>query len=104
MNLILSPSSLAAVTTRPAIESQCPPRYLVAECNTISAPSKSGFCKAGEANVLSTQSQQPDAFAILAIAEMSDIFKVGLVGVSIQISFVLVVMALNTFSAFELST
>src|SRR5882757_3925684 len=104
MNFIRSPNSFSFATTRPAIKSQCPPRYLVAEWTTISAPRERGCCKAGEANVLSTQRRQWLAFAILAMASMSDTFKVGLVGVSIQISFVLGVMAWKTFTAFVVST
>ncbi len=42
------------VTAIPRIASEWPPRYLVAEWNTMSAPSSSGRWSAGDANVLST--------------------------------------------------
>ena len=59
INFIFSPSCSSFVTTSPAIRSLWPPRYFVAECTTISAPSERGCCKAGEAKVLSTQSKHP---------------------------------------------
>ena len=46
-------TSSSFVTATPRIVSECPPRYLVAEWNTTSAPSSSGRWRAGEANVLS---------------------------------------------------
>ena len=76
----------------------------MALCTTISAPSVRGCCKAGEAKVLSTQSKQRLALAICAMASISLIFNVGLVGVSSQMSLVLGVMALNTFSGSVVST
>ena len=63
-----------------------------------------GCWSAGDANVLSTQRRQLFAFAIFAIASISETFRVGFVGVSIQINFVFGVIALKTFSAFVVST
>ncbi len=74
------------------ITSLCPPKYLVTECITISAPSAKGFCKKGEANVLSTAQINLFAFAIFAQASISIICMVGLVGVSSQIIFVFALM------------
>ncbi|NBQ40890.1 MAG: aldehyde dehydrogenase family protein, partial [Alphaproteobacteria bacterium] len=39
--------------------SLCPPKYFVEECITISAPKSNGFCKYGDANVLSTHKIVP---------------------------------------------
>ena len=48
------PSIFSDPASTPAVRSLCPPRYFVAECMTMSAPSASGFCKTGVAKVLST--------------------------------------------------
>ena len=45
--------------------------YLVVECSTMSAPSSSGCCSAGEAKVLSTNTFMFDDAASCAIAPMS---------------------------------
>ena len=58
--------------------------YLVVECTTMSAPSSSGCCRYGLANVLSTTSSPSTACAASAIARMSSTFSSGFVGVSIQ--------------------
>ena len=54
----------------------------------MSAPSASGCCRYGEANVLSTTSSAPAAPAMSANAAMSAMPSSGLVGVSHQITFV----------------
>ena len=77
-----SPSS--DVAAKPPTRSEWPPRYLVVECTTRSAPSSSGRCSAGDAKVLSTTRIAPAECAALAAAAMSTTFSSGLVGVSIQ--------------------
>ena len=52
----------------------------------MSAPSASGCWRYGVANVLSTTTRAPAAWAASAAARMSTMFSVGLVGVSIQTS------------------
>ena len=52
----------------------------------MSAPRASGVCRNGVANVLSTTSSAPAAFAAAATAAMSTMLSSGLVGVSIQTS------------------
>src|SRR5215470_16748821 len=79
-----SPSSGSATTTAPPTTSEWPPRYLVVEWTTASAPSASGFCRYGEANVLSTTSSAPASAHSSATALMSTIDSSGLVGVSTQ--------------------
>jgi len=54
----------------------------------MSAPSVSGRCRIGVANVLSTSSCAPASCAIPPRAWMSKIFIRGFDGVSIQMSFV----------------
>ena len=61
--------------------------YLVVLCTTTSAPSSSGRCRYGEANVLSVTSSAPCAWATSPSARMSMIDSSGLVGVSAQMSF-----------------
>ena len=58
--------------------------YFVVECTTMSAPSSSGCCRYGLANVLSTTSRPPTSCVASAIARMSSTFRSGFVGVSIQ--------------------
>ena len=58
--------------------------YFVTLCTTTSAPRASGRCSAGEANVLSTTTRTPAAWASADTAAMSTIFSSGLEGVSIQ--------------------
>ncbi|KXW68453.1 hypothetical protein MPHL43072_22240 [Mycolicibacterium phlei DSM 43072] len=72
--------------------------YLVVECSTMSAPSSSGCCKAGEANVLSTNTFTRASWATAAIPEMSAIDSSGLVGVSTRMTRVLSVIAARTAS------
>jgi len=81
------------VTAIPRIVSEWPPRYFVAEWNAMSAPSASGFWRAGEANVLSTTRNGralPDCSArsrsVFAAAAMSVSLRFGFDGVSNQTS------------------
>ena len=62
--------------------------YLVIECNTKSIPKLQGFCKKGEAKVLSTTDIKLWDLAKLAMNLRSVIFNNGFEGDSIQISFV----------------
>ena len=56
------------VTTAPPIRSEWPPMYFVTLCTTASAPSSSGRCSAGVANVLSTTTRAPASCAACATA------------------------------------
>ena len=89
-------------TTAPDTESEWPPRYLVAECTTASAPSSSGRWYTGVANVLSTATKASRARA--TIAGTSITFSVGFVGVSTHTSFVSGVTAASTASRSVWST
>jgi hypothetical protein len=51
----LHTKSSSFIIKAPAITSECPARYFVAECITISAPKSNGFCKYGVAKVLSAK-------------------------------------------------
>ena len=77
------------VLSVPAITSECPFRYLVAECITMSAPSSKGRVSTGVATVESTATRAPAACAISQVAAMSVIVHSGFAGVSIQISLIL---------------
>ena len=81
-------ASSRAVASAPATTSECPLRYLVAECITMSAPRLSGWLKIGVATVESTASTAPAPRAIAATAVMSVMVHNGLAGVSIQTSLV----------------
>ena len=83
------------VATKPPITSEWPPRYLVVEWRTMSAPSESGCCRYGVANVLSTTTSAPAACAASAAARMSTMFSSGFVGVSSQTMRVLLVQVLG---------
>ena len=74
------------VPAKPPTTSECPPRYFVVECTTMSAPRSSGVWRYGVANVLSTTSRAPAAWAASATAAMSTTFRSGFVGDSIQTS------------------
>jgi len=87
----------------PMSTSAWPPMYLVAELVTKSAPSKMGDYNTGLQKVLSTQVIASCLVAISQIFLMSHIFRVGLVGVSIQIAFVLGLMVLSTVSRLHMS-
>ena len=67
--------------------------YFVVECVTRSAPRSSGCWRYGLANVLSTTATAFALCASAAIAAMSMTLSIGLVGDSIQTSFVLFVIA-----------
>ena len=103
-NASLSPSSASAATSAPPTTSECPPRYLVVECTTTSAPSASGCCRYGEAKVLSTTSSAPASRATAASAATSAMDSSGLVGVSTQMIFVLSRTAARTWSASAMGT
>src|SRR2546421_12736325 len=77
-----SASASSDVATNPPTTSECPPRYLVDECTTASAPSSSGCCRYGVANVLSTTTRAPRLCASSLTASMSTMLSAGLVGVS----------------------
>src|SRR5690606_5783442 len=93
-----SASGLAFTTTRPAITSVWPARYLEALCITISAPIGMGCCSKGVHKVLSTTSSMLCWLAILLMDWMSDIFSVGLVGDSSHIRRVRGVIAADMLS------
>jgi len=82
-------NTLLLVVIVPIIISACPPIYLVAEFVTKSAPSKIGLYITGLQKVLSTTEMTPFSLAHSHIFLISHIFKVGLVGVSIQMTLVL---------------
>ncbi len=71
-------------TSAPPCTSLWPPRYLVVECSTTSAPSASGCCSAGVAKVPSTSSCAPRACAISASRARSTTFISGFDGLSAQ--------------------
>ena len=79
---IFSASSASLTMMAPPTTSECPPMYLVVECTTTSAPRASGFCRYGEAKVLSTTRRAPASCASVARAAMSVIFIIGFDGVS----------------------
>ena len=64
-------------TTIPPIDVPCPPIHFVAEWMTMSAPCRIGWQRSG-ANVLSTTSGIPWAWATSAIAAMSGTSSRGL--------------------------
>src|ERR1700736_3981542 len=70
--------------------------YLVVECSTTSAPSASGCCSAGDANVLSTNTFAECCLPSSAMAPTSAMESNGLVGVSTQTSRVCCVIAPRT--------
>ena len=65
-------------TSTPAMTSEWPDRYFVADSATRSAPSSSGRQRYGEANVLSTMRAAPWRWAMAASAARSDTTIVGL--------------------------
>ena len=96
--------SSRAVASTPAITSEWPLRYFVAECITMSAPSDSGRVNTGVAAVESIASFAPALCAISATAAMSVMPHSGLDGVSIQMSFVSGYIAARTASTLPMST
>ena len=81
-----SPNSAVAAITAPPTTSEWPLIYFVVECTTISAPNLIGFCNAGDKNVLSAATSAPHCLAVSVTALISVKRKIGLLGVSIQIS------------------
>ena len=77
-NLPLSHGNLPLSTTTPASVVPWPPRYLVALCTTMSAPSAIGLHSAGLGTVLSITSGTPCACATSATAAMSSTTRLGL--------------------------
>src|SRR5260221_13797011 len=75
-----------------------PPRNLVAECTTISAPWLIGWQRYGDAAVLSTMKGMPASLAIAAIALRSTMLIAGLPSVSEKIALVLGFSALRKFA------
>src|SRR5439155_1032995 len=73
------------VASAPAMTSEWPLRYLVAECITMCAPSSIGRVSTGVAEVESTATVAPVSRAISVAAAMSVMSQVGFAGVSIQI-------------------
>ena len=97
MFLILSQNSdFCAVVRDPPKTSLWPPIYFVVECITMSAPNKIGFCKAGEAKVLSTAKIKWFDLQILPRASISVILSSGFDGVSAQIITVFGFIKLST--------
>ena len=88
--------------TMPPTTSEWPPMYFVVECTTTSAPSSNGFCRYGEAKVLSTTSAA--CFFTAAMASMSTMSSIGFVGVSTQMALVLSLTAAATSSGLVMST
>ncbi len=78
--------------------------YLVVLCKAIVAPSLSGFCRYGDAKVLSTVSISPYSRATFATARMSRTTMSGLVGDSIQTVRVLGRTARASYSGSRAST
>ena len=80
------------MTATPRIVSEWPARYLVAEWNTMSAPSSNGRWSAGDANVLSTTTSgrpppsAPRRATVATVATMSTTLRCGFDGVSNQTS------------------
>ena len=62
----------------PPMAVPCPPRYLVAECTTMSAPCSIGRMRYGVGTVLSTISGTPTAWAASATARKSSTSSCGL--------------------------
>ena len=69
-----------AATAMPPTESEWPFKNFVVEWTTRSAPMASGFCRYGDANVLSTTTSAPRSWAISERSAMSQIVIVGFVG------------------------
>ncbi|MNC92063.1 hypothetical protein D3C83_84260 [compost metagenome] len=62
----------------PPMQVPCPPRYLVSECTTMSAPCSNGRHRYGVGTVLSTMSGAPCACAIFARRSKSVTLPSGL--------------------------
>ncbi len=70
-------------TIAPPIDVPCPPRYLVAECRTMSAPKSSGRHRYGVASVESTARGTPAACATFPSASRSATVPAGLATISV---------------------
>jgi hypothetical protein len=79
-----SPAPASLATTAPPTTSLWPFTYLVVECTTRSAPSASGFCSAGDRNVLSTANKAPARWLAREGRARSVSRSSGLLGVSAQ--------------------
>ena len=77
-NLPLSQGNLPLSTNTPASVVPWPPRYLVAEWTTMSAPWRKGLHKNGDGTVLSTIKGTPWACATSATAAISSTVRLGL--------------------------
>ena len=90
MDLMRSHSGVSSrALSVPAMTSECPLRYFVAECITMSASNSNGRVRTGVATVESTATMEPAACAISHVKAMSVIVHSGFAGVSIQTSLVL---------------
>src|ERR1700761_4235403 len=85
-------SSFTGVINAPPVRSLCPPKYLVAECITRSAPKLRGCWQTGVAKVLSQATFMLCEWAMTTVCLISVIFNKGFEGVSIQIKPVLGLM------------
>src|SRR5690625_3540409 len=103
-NLSFSFHSSSFVQTTPPMTSEWPPRYCVVLCSTLAAPSASGCCRYGEANVLSTTTSMSRSAARSDTAAISIIRNNGLVGVSNQRTFVESRIAASVASISVMST
>src|SRR6266581_1137941 len=79
-NLSFSWRSSRFITSAPPSRSACPPMYFVVLWTTRSTPSASGFCRAGDANVLSHTLIASCALARTASSRRSTTFIKGFVG------------------------
>ena len=98
-----SACSRVRATTAPPTVALWPSKYLVVLWIDMSAPSSSGRWKYGVKNVLSTAWGMPWARAISEIAARSVSLSVGLAGVSVRISLVVLRKARRTSSVFDVS-
>ena len=78
----ISAISHSGPAATPASTSECPFRYFVAECITMSAPHSSGRQFTGVATVLSTSTFAPAAWATSQIAGRSATARFGFESVS----------------------
>src|SRR5450631_76189 len=103
-NLPLPQSNLPDSTTTPPMVVPWPPRYLVTEWMTMSAPCSIGRQRYGDASVLSMTSGTPASCAIAATAAMSSTLSCGLPSVSAYSALVLGLIARRKFSGSAEST
>src|SRR5262245_47011098 len=86
--LPLSHGNLPESTIAPPIDVPCPPRYLVAEWITTSAPKSKGRHRYGDASVESTTSGTPASWATTANASKSATVPAGFATISVYKSLV----------------